>query len=247
MAKSTKDKDRRAIVEQMRKEQQRGEKRRTYSIVAACAVVGLVIIGFGAYPVIMDARTQSELGGKDLSAIGVKAGQAGCQDVTTTKATGSADHKPEGERIFYNEAPPASGPHYAVPAPFDRKFYTDQERPQVEQLVHNLEHGYNILWYDSTIAENDEQLAQVKAIANKFPNDSDPENKLIAAPWTSEDGEPFPDGTHIALTHWSMGGTNGNPEGQQGIHQYCAKVSGDVVSQFVEDYPYTDSPEPNAA
>ena len=51
--------------------------------------------------------------------------------------------------------------------------------------------------------------------------------------------------THVALTHWSMGGTNGNPEGQHGVWQYCKDVSGEVVEQFMDDYPYTDSPEPN--
>lgn len=247
MAKSSKDRDRRAIVEQMRREQKRAEKRRTYVIVAACAVVALVIIGLGAYPVIKDARQQEELGAKALDGLGVPAAQADCQEPTATPATGSADHKPEGQKIFYDAAPPASGPHYAVTAPMSRKFYTEQDRPQIENLVHNLEHGYNILWYDETVAEDDEQVAQIKAIANKFPGTSDPEHKFIAAPWTSEDGEPFPDGAHIALTHWSMGGTNGNPEGQQGIHQYCAAVSGEVVADFVEDYPFTDSPEPNAA
>jgi hypothetical protein len=27
---------------------------------------------------------------------------------------------------------------------------------------------------------------------------------------------------------------------------YCDAPSGEVVSSFVEDYPFTDSPEPNA-
>ena len=247
MGKSSKDKDRRAIVEQMRRDQKRAEKRRTYAIIAACAAVGLVIIGLGAYPVIKDARTDAKLSGTALDSLGVPAAQAGCQDVQATPATGSADHKPDGERIFYEEAPPASGPHYASPAPFNRKFYTADDRPPLETLVHNLEHGYSILWYNETIAADPQKLADVEAIAKKFPSDSDPKNKFIVAPWTADDGKPFPDGTHIALTHWSMGGTNGNPEGQQGLHQFCAEPSGEVVAKFVEDYPHTDSPEPNAA
>ncbi|MGH3682534.1 MAG: DUF3105 domain-containing protein, partial [Natronosporangium sp.] len=28
-----------------------------------------------------------------------------------------------------------------------RGFYTPDDRPRVEQLVHNLEHGYTVLWY----------------------------------------------------------------------------------------------------
>jgi hypothetical protein len=44
-----------------------------------------------------------------------------------------------------------------------------------------------------------------------------------------------------------MGDTNGNPEGQLGITQYCGEPSGEAVAAFVEDYPYTDSPEPGAS
>ncbi len=246
MAKASKDKDRRAVVEQMRREQRRAEKRRTTAIIGACVVVGLVIVGLGAYPVIKDALTQNELDGRDLSALGVPAARAGCTDVTAKPATGSADHRPEGTDLPYTDSPPATGPHYPTWAPMTRKFYTAKDRPDVGYLVHNLEHGYNILWYDETVADDDKQVAAVEAIANKFPG-TDFENKFIAAPWTADDGEPFPDGAHVALTHWSMGGTNGNPEGQQGITQYCDAPSGEVVAQFVEDYPYTDSPEPGAS
>lgn len=246
MAKASKDKDRRAVVEELRREQERAEKRRTTMIIAAAVVVGLVIVGLAAYPLLKDARTQSELGGRDLAGLGVPAADAGCTEVTATKAEGSADHRPEGEALEYDASPPSAGPHYPTWAPMTRKFYTPQDRPEVGYLVHNLEHGYNVLWYDESLAEDDDQLAVVKAIAQKFPG-TDFENKFIAAPWTAEDGEPFPDGAKVALTHWSLGDTNGNPEGQQGITQYCDEVSGEAVADFVEDYPYTDSPEPGAS
>jgi hypothetical protein len=32
---------------------------------------------------------------------------------------------------------------------------------------------------------------------------------------------------------------------QQGIWQYCSKVSGAAVQAFTIKYPYSDSPEPN--
>ncbi len=80
--------------------------------------------------------------------------------------------------------------------------------------MHSLEHGYTILWYDETIAEDDEQLDQLEEIADTFSG-SALQDKFMAAPWTAEDakdrGSDFPDGTHLALTHWSMGGTHGNP------------------------------------
>ena len=246
MAKASKDRDRRAVVEQLRRDQARAEKRRTALIIGAAVLVGLVIVGLAAYPLVMDARTQSELGGRDLATLGVPAEQAGCSEVQATKATGSADHRPEGSPLDYDASPPATGPHYPTWAPMTRKFYTPDDRPEVGYLVHNLEHGYNLLWYDESVAEDEEELALVEAVARKFPG-TDFENKFIAVPWTAEDGEPFPDGARYALTHWSLGGTHGNPEGQLGISQYCDELSGEVVEQFVQDYPYTDSPEPGAS
>jgi hypothetical protein len=244
VAKSSKDKDRRAVVEQMRREQERSEKRRTYAIIAACTVVGLVIIGLGAYPLIKENQASSG----DLETIGATAGQAGCQEITTEPAEGVSDHKPVGEKIFYDNAPPAFGPHYPAAAPFGRKFYAEGDRPQVEYLVHNLEHGYTILWYDETVAENDDLLTEVKAIASKFEDSEQFEDKFIAAPWTADDGEAFPDGTHVALTHWSVGREGSGEAGEaKGIWQYCSEPSGEAVADFMEQYPYTDSPEPNAA
>ncbi|HEU4512617.1 MAG TPA: DUF3105 domain-containing protein [Nocardioidaceae bacterium] len=240
------NKDRRAVLEEMRREQQRAEKKRTSMIIVGAVAVALVIIGAAAYPLIKDSRTQSALGKEDLAALGVAADAASCTDPVAEKAEGNNDHREMGSALEYDSAPPAAGPHYPTWAPLERKFYTTKDRPEVGYLVHNLEHGYNVLWYDETIAEDEEKLSVVKAIANKFEGESY-ENKFIAAPWTAEDGEPFPDGAHIALTHWSMGDTNGNPKGQQGITQYCGEPSGEAVAAFVEDYPYTDSPEPGAS
>lgn len=241
MAKPNKDRDRRAVIEQLRRDQQRAERRRTVVVITACLVVALVIVGLAAVPLWRQSREAS----RALTEIGASSSSAGCQAVVKKKATGNQEHKEEGTVIEYADAPPAFGPHYPVPAPFQRKFYTTDDRPRVESLVHNLEHGYTLLWYDDTIAKNSDQLAVVKAIAGKFEG-SKPEDKFIAAPWTAEDGKAFPDGTHIALTHWSVGGDAADLSKQQGIWRYCARPSGQLVKTFTEDYPYTDSPEPSA-
>lgn len=246
MAKASKGNNRRAVVEELRKEQQRSEKKRTALMIGAASAVGLVIVGMGAYPLISDSQDKEALAGKDLQSLGVASDAASCTDVVTEKAEGNNDHRDVGSDLGHDAAPPAAGPHYPTWAPLERKFYTPSDRPDVGFLVHNLEHGYNVLWYDETIADDEEKLAAVEDIAMKFEGESY-ENKFIAAPWTAEDGEPFPEGSHVALTHWSMGGTNGNPEGQLGVTQYCAEPSGEAVAAFVEDYPYTDSPEPGAS
>ena len=237
---SSKDQGRRAVVEQMRREQKRKERQRTYAVVAVAVAVALVIIGLGAYPLLK----QKSANGGSLESLGVPTSQAGCRPVVKKAAQGNNDHKPEGTKVTYADAPPAFGPHYPVTAPMQRKFYTAQDRPALEYLVHNLEHGYNILWYDQTVADNSDQLATVKAIASKFDG-TELKDKFIAVPWTGEDGKPFPGGAHVALTHWTMGS---DPQGtdQQGVWEYCAAPSGQAVATFVKDYPYSDSPEPGA-
>ena len=131
-----------------------------------------------------------------------------CGDIITKDAEGSGEHRDESEQISYDDAPPAFGPHWNVggvaPVPIEERFYNEDSRPELESLVHNLEHGFTILWYDEEAADDASTLGEIKAIAEKL-NYSDTNNRLsfIAAPWTSDDGKDFPDGQHIAFTHWS--------------------------------------------
>jgi hypothetical protein len=242
MAKPHKDKDRRAVLEQMRRDQQRAEKRRTYLVIAGCLVVALVIVGAAAVPLIKQKRASAGA----LGDIGAAATAAGCRPLVKKAANGNQEHKQEGTAITYPDAPPAFGPHYPVTAPFARKFYTASDRPAVPYLVHNLEHGYTLLWYDDTVAKSSDQLAQVKAIASKFEGSQKLTAKFIAVPWTSKDGKAFPSGTHVALSHWSTQKDPTDISKQQGVWQYCARPSGAVVKSFMKQFPYTDSPESQA-
>lgn len=248
MGKTQKDSaaaDRRSRAQALRSQQRKSERRRTIAIVAACAAAGVAIIAAGAYPLIKQSRTEAQFSGKGLAEIGASEAAASCSPVSKTPATGGSDHRPEGSEITYETTPPAFGPHYATPAAFSRKFYTTDDRPPVPTLVHNLEHGYSILWYDDTIAGDAQELAEVKAIARMFENDSGLAGKFVAAPWADDDGGALPDGKHIAVTHWSVGEGNGSGD-QVGVSEYCARPSGEVLANFVKAYPYSDSPEPNA-
>jgi hypothetical protein len=243
--KMSKDAGRRAVVEQMRREQQAKERRKTFLLLGAAVLIGALIIGTAVWQLLSQKQSDS----RALVDIGVPAAKAGCQDPVTKSAKGSGQHLPTGQKIPYPDTPPAFGPHWAnYLTPNEvRKFYAANDRPQVERLVHSLEHGWTILWYDDTLAGDGTAVDDLKAIAAKFPDVTDPEQKIIIAPWTADDGgRAFPGGAHLAFTHWSLGGTNGNPTGQIGVWQYCDKVSGPAVSTFMDDYPATDSPEAGA-
>ena len=244
MAKSKSAKsDRQARIDAIRGQQQSAERRRGLMIVGVCVVVALLIVGAAAYQPIKNWWDQRQFNSLELSSIGAAASV--CQDVETKAASGSSDHVEPGTDIPYEDTPPAFGTHYDVWAEMERKFYTTGDRPDVGELVHNLEHGYTLLWYDETIAEDDPAMDTLRGIAAKFTDDDNFRNKFKAVPWTSEDGGEFPEGQHIAFTHWSVGG-DGDPSGEQtGVWQYCSEPSGEALETFMLDYPYTDSPEPD--
>ena len=132
----------------------------------------------------------------------------------------------------------------------ERKLYTEDDRPPLGNLVHNLEHGYTILWYDQSVADDGGQMDELRGIADKLQGTGSMRLKFKAVPWLSsdEDGKKFPDGQHVALTHWSNGGVGDDATGKAvGVFQYCTDVSGAALKDFMLKYPYTDSPEPGAA
>ena len=252
MAKSSKTvkSDRQAVIDKLRKEQKGAERKRGFAIVGVCVLVAVLIIGAAAYKPIKDWWDGREVQQLALSDIGAPA--SACQDVTTKKADGNQNHVPTGTPVDYTTAPPAFGAHWneagVAPAPFDRKFYTEDDRPELESLVHNLEHGYTILWYDDTLS--DDEVSDIRDMAEKFDSSDDNfRDKFIAAPWTSKDenGKTFPDGQHVALTHWSAGGEGETDATKQvGAFQYCSAPSGEALDAFMKQYPYFDSPEPGA-
>jgi hypothetical protein len=251
MAKSSKSsrttrEERQRVVEQMRAQQKRAERRRGQAIVAVCVLVALGIIVAAAWGPVVDHFRTAKYADKPVEQIGAPA--SSCQKPITKPATGNQQHLPDGSPVSYPDNPPAFGKHYIDPDPMARKFYTAQDRPALGTLVHNEEHGYTILWYDDSVSGDSDQMSQIRAIADKYAGTSDQRDKFKAVPWTADDGKPFPDGQHIALTHWSVGGTEnaaaGKPK-QVGVWQYCSSVSGAALKTFMLDYPFSDSPEPN--
>jgi hypothetical protein len=248
MAKSSKSArtERQKVVEELRAKQKAAERRRGTIIVVACVLVAVGIVAAAAIGPILDHVRTAKFSSKPLDQIGAPA--SACQPVTTKPATGQQQHLADGAPVTYTDAPPAFGKHYATPDGMARKFYTADDRPALGTLVHNEEHGYTILWYDASVAKDTTKMDQIKAIADKFAGTSDLRDKFKAVPWTSSDGSPFPSGQHVAFTHWSVGGTQsaaaGSPK-EVGVWQYCSDVSGDALQTYMDDYPFSDSPEPN--
>lgn len=238
MAKSSKDRDRRAVYEEMRKKQAAKERRATLVFAGVAVLIAALILVIPVKSYLDNRHRES----RPIDDIGVTRAAASCSPVKTKAYDGPAkNHVANGTTVNYDDAPPAFGQHWAVPLSSNeyRSFYTADDRPEKELLVHSQEHGYSILWYDESITKDATQLDDLKSIGERLP--SPPEDRLVIAPWTSDDGDAFPDGTHLALTHWT------GPENQKGVWEYCGKVSGDVVQDFLKKYPETNAPEPGGA
>lgn len=240
--KNPKNNERRAMVEQMRTEQARKERMRSLSILGVCVLIVVALIGSAVFVAVKDSRDKDAAKKRDLAKVGAAAEAASCDTITTKPLTAAAIHDDQSATIAYADAPPATGNHRSAPAPFARYFYDAKDRPQVETLVHNLEHGYVIAWYDATIAADKNQLEDLKQIGEKYNLNKE---RFIVAPWTSDDGPAFPDGKHVAYTRWSAdAATPGDFKKQAGNTQYCGSISGQVADDFFKKWTNAQSAEP---
>ncbi|WP_239459970.1 DUF3105 domain-containing protein [Nocardioides daejeonensis] len=257
---ATSKNSRRERAQELLSQQKRADKRQGMIIVGVCVGVAVLIIGLAAFRPIKDWWDLRDLKGKDIDQIGAPASV--CSPLITKAASGNQEHVDPGTKIDYPEAPPAFGKHEVYPDDMVRKLYTKTDRPNIEQLVHNSEHGYTILWFKD-IDRGSDEWDNLKAIATKLKGTSNLRLKFKAVEWTdddpkwSDDGKAWktPDGKdvdtdkmHVALTHWSKGGEDADisdTSKQVGVWQFCSEVSGAALQDFMLKYPYLDSPEPN--
>jgi hypothetical protein len=125
----------------------------------------------------------------------------------------------------YNSNPPAGGAHYATD--FPAKFYQDTDLtllPRYPQgyLVHNLEHGFVIFWYNCQLPNTD--CTALKQTIQKVMDETGG-TKLIAFPWSDMN-------VPLAMTSW-------------GRILNFPNIDPVLMKQFVERNRY-QAPEPNA-
>lgn len=138
-----------------------------------------------------------------------------------------ADHIAEGTPPGpYNSDPPTSGPHYgnSLPGGFYEEADLANLPPNPEgYLVHNLEHGYVIFWYNCNLLDEagcEGLKSQIRSVMDDFDN-----FKLVAFPWSSID-------VPVAMTSW-------------GQMQRFDKFSASQAASFIRNNR-NRAPEPNA-
>jgi hypothetical protein len=111
------------------------------------------------------------------------------QEIPIMTSTHIAVDSDPGE---YNSDPPTSGPHYPNEAQVG--FYdTNSYQYPAGYLVHNLEHGYIIFWYNCSLLEEaacTDLKSQIKSVMDEVNN-----VKVIAYPWDLLD-------VPVAMTSW---------------------------------------------
>lgn len=241
------DRTRRETIEAMRRQEKAAERRKSMLIIGVCSIVAIALIAVAAVPLVL--KSINDPAKKKPSSFGVSASSASCDAITNDPVTASTHVGPgtEGDkatvsRVDYKTVPPTSGDHFLEPDISGRHFYTAKDTPQLEVLVHNLEHGYNIVWYDATV--KGKQLQALKDLAVRMPTETatGPTGKFIVAAWDTTHGA-FPAGKHVALSHWSAAAAD---KTQFGHREMCGKVSGEAIAAFVNKYPASDAPEAGA-
>lgn len=125
--------------------------------VAAIAVGAVLVIGLVLF--VGDAAGFVDVGG--LLGDGGDGEDAGLLDDVETYEPSSREHVPAAQDIQYPREPPTSGPHYGgVTSP---GFY--DQAGEYGQLVHNLEHGHVVIYYEPSALSSDaeESLRQFTA------------------------------------------------------------------------------------
>ena len=228
-------------LEALRREQAKRERRRFFVVTGIVVLVGLIIVGAVTIPSYW--RTQHSPSHKSLASYGASAAGATCDpDAKLDPEPGPKEAKTaeEADRYHlqttppswttYRDNPPASGPHNPNPMPTGPHYYapTAASEPSfVEQLVHNLEHGYVVLWYDDTIAQDKGKLQAIDAMGTNLQAHG--HDQFIAAPWP-KDRPAMDKGKHVALTSWHN-------------RQLCNDISGAVLDTFVKAHSPLCAPE----
>jgi hypothetical protein len=235
VAKRSVEADRRARVEEMRRAQQAKERRRSTLIIGSAVLVMVVLVGLVTF-VVRDYLRDNP---NSLDAVGVAASAASCDEPTEDPATGVSVHvgpgteTPDTTRVEYDSVPPSHGEHFAAPAFPAQPFYTAEDRPAMEELVHNLEHGYTVLWYAEDLPQA--QVDELETIAGIARGEDATAGKFVVSAWDASYGD-LPGDKPVALSHWGA---------ENGHRQLCGSVSGEAVQEFISEFPAADSPEPN--
>ena len=218
------NRDRRQRIEEMRKQQRAAERRKNFMFVGSAIVVALVLIAAAVIPAYIHDRNQKAKSKPGFQAKPTSAEKAaGCLGVHNDPLSPAGKHTEDA--IDYNKEkygdtrdgtppiPPSGGRHNPVSLGDANRFYPLSEKTRPERAVHNLEHGYIVVWYDAKLPASEVTKLETMATSPRL-------SRLLVVGWTQGD---LPANKHVVLTSW-------------GRTDRCGKVSDAVVNSFYDDH-----------
>lgn len=189
-------KARREAEERRAAEKKAAQRKRSLVTIGLALLVGALVVGL----ILNERQTEEQIAS-------VPAEEAGCTEIIEHELLGR-DHVDEGTPVQYNSSPPTSGPHYANFS--EPGFFSAPVQP--ERLVHNLEHGQVVVWFDPDAPQQTIDSIE-NYVSGELPG-------ILASPYEGEFSEGSGD---YVLTGW-------------GASQVCSEFSIPVVEAFREEY-----------
>jgi len=218
------NRDRRQRIEEMRKQQRAAERRKNFMFVGSAIVVALVLISAAVIPAYLHDRNQKAKSKAGYQAKPTSAEKAaGCLGVHNDPLSPAGQHV--STAINYTKQkygdtkggtppiPPSGGQHNSISLGDTNRFYPLSDKPRPERAVHNLEHGYVVVWYDDKLPAAEVTKLESLSKSGTFSR------MLVVGWWQGE----LPAGKHVVLTSW-------------GRTDRCSTVSDKVISAFYSDH-----------
>jgi hypothetical protein len=149
--------------------------------VIALLIGGIALLGLLIYGAMASTKQADEA--KKIREMVKPPNQNGCASSPVPTPAGvehvicqGQKHVTDGQKVKYDTDPPLSGDHWNVPT--NPGFYSEAQTP--ERLVHSLEHGNVVIYYDPAKLPAAD-LDAVKALARKYTG---PWDGVIAVPRT---------------------------------------------------------------
>ena len=225
------NRDRRSRLDEMRRQQRAAERRKNLMTYGAAIVVALALVGTAAILAVQKAQANDAK--KNAVSNQLKAekkvghqskptaaeAKDGCLGVHTDPLSPAAQHfttpidysqEKYGDTAGGTQPiPPSGGRHNPVSLGDTNRFYPLADKPRPERAVHNLEHGYIVIWYDAQLP-----ASQVQALQS-IAKDPTMARVLVVGWWQSD----LPLGKHVVMTSW-------------GKTERCSSIDDKVVRHF---------------
>lgn len=185
---------------ELKAQKEKEARQRQYLLLGGAALVALLLIAGGVFA-FNQPRTPTSIGSSN------------CGNLQLVADEGQGHLSPGDPTPVYKSNPPTSGTHN--PDPLPAGVYGDNT--DVTRIVHSMEHGYVVLFYNGISQNEIQQLATIQR--------SDP-FKVIVAPYTSM---PY----KVAIASWNR-------------LQTCDGVNETTIRSFINQFR-GQGPEPFGA